>query len=132
MKKINETLELENVKNLEIIQILKKRNLVLENEKKSSISVKESQNEGTQTELERPIFCYECDFPAEDYHDLGEHVTESHAERFCQVCNARFESNDSLTEHVSSKHAEVGNTDEDKTERFHCNKPYSENFTCNF
>ena len=91
MKKVNDTLELDNVKNLDVIKILEDKNHSLENEKKSaSADFKESTNEGTQTELERPIFCYECDFPAEDFHDLGEHMMEFHA-FVCKNCGDSFD-----------------------------------------
>ena len=89
MKKLNDTLELENVKNLKVIKILEKKNLFLEINRKSESSVKELKDDGTQTELDRPIFCYECDFPAEDYHDLGEHMMEFHAFA-CKTCAESF------------------------------------------
>ena len=106
MKRLNNTLELDNTKNLEVIKILQEKVLLLETKTKTSLSetgVKELQNKGTQTELDRPIFCYECDFPAEDYHDLGEHMMEFHAFT-CKTCDDYFESKEDLDEH-ESKHA---------------------------
>ena len=104
MKKLNDTLELENVKNLKVIKILEKKNLFLEINRKSESSVKELKDDGTQTELDRPIFCYECDFPAEDYHDLGEHMMEFHAFA-CKTCAESFDDQEGLDEH-EQKHIE--------------------------
>ena len=91
-------LEKKELKNLETIKILQEKVFALEKNKKSSLSDTELKSEGTQTELEVPIFCYECDFPAEDYHDLGEHMMEFHA-FVCKTCGENFESKESLEEH---------------------------------
>ena len=95
-------LEKKEQKNLDTIKILQEKVSALEKNQKSSLTDTESISEGTQTELEIPIFCYECDFPAEDYHDLGEHMMET--------CCENFESKESLDEH-EPKHAMNGETE---------------------
>ena len=84
---MNNALEDEIKKKDEAIEILENKVVDLEN---LQTSKKVSQIKETQTELDRPIFCYECDFPAEDYHDLGEHMMEFHLPS-CHICNEVLE-----------------------------------------
>ena len=103
-------LEEREKKNLEAINKLQKmvEELKAPNHGKSFVVVKESTNEGTQTELDRPIFCYECDFPAEDYHDLGEHMMEFHAFA-CRICGDSFEDQEGLAEHEQTHNEDTSN-----------------------
>ena len=43
-----------------------------------------------QTESEGIVFCYECEFPADDYHDLGEHMLEFHFLGTCEFFDESF------------------------------------------
>ena len=65
------------------------------------MDVKESRYVGTQTELERPIFCYECDF-----HTLGEHMMESHAFT-CRTCGDKFDDQEGVDEHEPNHNKET-------------------------
>ena len=47
-------------------------------------------NKFCQTESEEMIFCYECEFPAEDFYDFGEHMLEYHFDGTCKVCAETF------------------------------------------
>ena len=91
-------LEKKEQKNLDTIKVLQEKVSALEKNQKSSLTDTESISEGTQTELEIPIFGYKYDFPAEDYHDLGEHMMEFHA-FVCKTCCENFESKESVDEH---------------------------------
>ena len=61
------------------------------------------------------MFCNECEYPAEDIYDLGEHMYEIHSSRyegegevslFCEICNDRFTTNLELTAHGEKHHRE--------------------------
>ena len=102
---------LENQKtNVEAICLLEETVIILENSLASSsvktnpINLLENKKIGSQdigygTDSEDIIFCYECDFPADDYHDLGEHMVELHSEK-CKTCGERFDTKETLEEHV--------------------------------
>ena len=85
MKKLNEALEEENKQNLNRIKTLEERLVLFENERNSSDKSikKKSADKHCQTESEL-VFCYECEFPADDFHDLGEHMLEYHFEAECK------------------------------------------------
>ena len=51
---------------------------------------KSSSSVGVQTEDTKRLWCIECEYPAEDLYDLGEHMYEGHAEdniEYCQTCH---------------------------------------------
>ena len=59
------------------------------------------------------MFCNECEYPAEDIYDLGEHMFEIHFSRYegegedsfvCEICIDKFISNIELTEHGEKHH----------------------------
>ena len=116
MKNLNSVLEDEIKKKDEAIEILENKIVDLEN---LQTSKKVSQIKETQTELDRPIFCYECDFPAEDYHDLGEHMMEFHLPS-CQTCKEIFEKQEDLADHQSS-HKEESNSQRVNVDDIACN-----------
>ena len=59
------------------------------------------------------MLCHECEYPAEDIYDLGEHMYEVHSERedenkciSCNFCDSTFPSIESCKEHETKKHKE--------------------------
>ena len=57
------------------------------------------------------IFCIECEYPAEDGYDLGEHMYEYHSERYqkkldCHYCDESFDTKNTLMKHRKETHAE--------------------------
>ena len=110
IKQLNAALEEEVHKNEERIAILEKdekkhldaiKQLESKTEKLNEKETKsnDAKDIGCQTELDEPIFCYECDFPAEDFHDLGEHMVEYHSEK-CSICGDRFDSKETVANHA--------------------------------
>ena len=58
------------------------------------------------------MLCYECEYPAEDIYDLGEHMFEFHHEKEvedinCNFCDDIFSTNEELQEHEREMHTEV-------------------------
>ena len=104
--KLNEALEEENKKNLDTIKILQER--VCELEKKmiftDPTSPKQGENKCSQTESDEMLFCYECEFPADDFHELGEHMLEFHFEGNCSLCDETFTTKEKLEDHKSEDH----------------------------
>ena len=87
----------------------------MENNRKSF----KSENDGTQTELDRAIFCCKCDFPAEDYHDLGEHMMEFHAFA-CKTCGDIFDDQEGLDEHEPKHNEETKNNSNSHLNKLAC------------
>ena len=69
------------------------------------------------------MFCNECEYPAEDIYDLGEHMYEIHTSRYdgevdaevdacfvCDICDDRFITNLELTRHAEKHHRDTGST----------------------
>ena len=57
------------------------------------------------------LFCHECEFPADDLFDLGEHMYEYHSEGNkggieCHYCDKTFETKDSVMKHRKESHRE--------------------------
>ena len=105
VQQINETLEEENRRNLNRIKVLKER-IFIENQNKSSknTSLREYLNKNCKTELEEPVFCYEGEFPADDFHDLGEHIIKYNFQSACELCEETFTTKEKLTDHMSKDH----------------------------
>ena len=68
---------------------------------------------GVQTILfeEDMIRCKECEYPADDIYDLGEHVYEFHGEHEknsleCHYCDEKFQSKRDLMIHRKEAHIE--------------------------
>ena len=63
-----------------------------------------------QTEDMNRMFCIECEYPAEDLFDLGEHMYEVHAELndeytiACHYCGNYFKSKGDLMNHRKKAH----------------------------
>ena len=64
------------------------------------------------------MLCNECEYPAEDIFDLGEHMFKIHSSRYegegevsfaCEICNDRFLSNIELKEHGEKHHRDSRN-----------------------
>ena len=86
-----------------------------ENQKSSKEPVQKSIGVQTlqtvQTDTEEIIFCIECEYPAEDGYDLGEHMYEYHSERYqkkldCHYCDDSFDTKDSLMKHRKETHTD--------------------------
>jgi hypothetical protein len=66
-----------------------------------------------QTEAMNRMFCTECEYPAEDLFDLGEHMYEVYAELnddytiACHHCGNYFKSKDDLLIHRKKAHEEL-------------------------
>ena len=59
------------------------------------------------------VLSHECEYPAEDIYDLGEHMYEVHSEKedenecmICNFCHSTFPTIESLKEHETKKHKE--------------------------
>ena len=58
------------------------------------------------------LFCNECEFPADDLYDLGQHMYEYHSEDegngkiACHFCDETFETKDSIMKHRKQAHKE--------------------------
>ena len=79
------------------------------------------QSMGTQTESDDIIFCYECEFPADDYFEFGEHMMEFHSETSCKTCGESFHTKEMLTDHKQEEHTEECITQRDNSMSIHCN-----------
>lgn len=75
----------------------------------------------SQTKSEDLVFCYECEFPAEDFHKLGEHMLEHHFNSNCQTCDEIFTTKEKLADHVMEDHNKEGLSQKSKIERINCN-----------
>ena len=74
-----------------------------------------------QTKSEGIIFCYECEFPADDFHDLGEHMLEFHFLGDCEECDETFNTKEKLQDHLVDEHGQGGNNLDINSENFSCN-----------
>jgi hypothetical protein len=94
MRKDDKIFELEN----EIVIIKAKKNT--------------SKTVSAQTEDLERMWCIECEYPAEDLYDLGEHMYEIHAEEnsdytiSCYYCGNNLKSKDNLMVHRKKDHVE--------------------------
>ena len=86
-------------------------------EKKENAAKLEQKSIGVQIELPDPeiMRCNECEYPAEDIYDLGEHMFEFHAEESCNekiqcnYCGDNFKTKGALMMHRKDVHAEKVN-----------------------
>ena len=134
LKELNEAL-LEEVKtNEETITNLKKKekksveaikNLEqkIEKQQSSKVSIqKDKQTAGTQTQYTDIMLCTECEFPADDLYDLGEHMGEYHTERnVCEYCSQSFDNQSSMAEHIMKKHSSEKGVKILDSENIYCN-----------
>ena len=120
MKQLNEALEEENRHNLNKIKDLEDRLIQLESERNASDKKKKFADKHCQTESEL-IFCYECEFPADDFHDLGEHMIEYHFEGECKLCDETFTTKEKLADHMSDDHQQDLTTQDLGSVKFICN-----------
>ena len=94
----------ENKLQREKISMLERKLEIGDNPEKTSISV--------QTEDMHRMFCVECEYPAEDLFDLGEHMYEFHVELndeytiACHHCGNHFKSKHDLMIHRKKAHEE--------------------------
>ena len=106
LKDDNNKLKNENSKQLEKIKELESTINILEDEKREY----DSQPKIARTTTgELILFCAECEFPADDLYDLGEHMYEYHTEGekgkiTCHFCDEKFETKDSVMRHRKSVH----------------------------
>ena len=82
-------------------------------ELKDSGSKPEKTSISVQTEDMNRMFCVECEYPAEDLFDLGEHMYEVHAELnddytiACHYCGNHFKNKGDLMIHRKKAHKET-------------------------
>ena len=99
--------------------------LSLENKNTSSAkqSLEDKVNKFCQTESEEMIFCYECEFPAEDFYDFGEHMLEYHFDGICKGCAETFTTKEKLSDHISisDDHPHEENRSVLSSDHFKCN-----------
>ena len=82
LEKKNTSLIEEKKKHLEVIALLEETVQVLETRSQQKKLISSS----TQTEDVDRKWCIECEYPAEDLYDLGEHMYEVHAEENAEYC----------------------------------------------
>ena len=109
LQKKYDALEVENKGNIESIVLLKEKIKLFENQDNTKELVLETI--GVQTESEEILFCNECEYPAEDFHELGEHMFEFHSKTNdtkidCHFCDNSFDTKDILMRHRKEIHAE--------------------------
>ena len=98
----------ENKKNLEANKLLEETVQLLE----ARINQKSSSSVGVQTEDTERLWCIECEYPAEDLYDLGEHMYEVHAgdnieySETCHYCESMFKTQSELMAHSKRAHPE--------------------------
>ena len=111
LEKKNRSLEEEKKVHLEAIQLLEETVKVLETTAKKDkveTSTKDIQTITFETDI---IRCNECDYPADDLVDLGEHMYEFHTENpFCHIscfyCDENFKNENNLMKHRKLVHEE--------------------------
>ena len=109
-------------KNLEVIHLLEETVNILElNVKKSKVEKKDAVPKAVvvavQTEDMEIMRCNECEYPAEDIYDLGEHLYEIHTMEnesskdtiACYYCDEQFETKSNLMNHRKKFHIEKVN-----------------------
>jgi hypothetical protein len=120
-------LKAENDKQNEKNQCLEEQIVKLVNEMKSNTSQPNVVKTDTGDII---MFCNECEYPAEDIYDLGEHMYEIHSSRYegegedcfvCEICNDRFISSLELTAHAQKHHGELGSKDSMESNSLACN-----------
>ena len=119
--KLNEALEEENKKNLDKIEVLEGKVFKLEKQSGSDFTCSKTHMEkSSQTESEEMIFCYECEYPVDDFHELGEHMIECHFEGSCNYCDETFTTKEKLEDHIAEDHTQEGPAT-NKSENLKCN-----------
>jgi hypothetical protein len=116
----NKSLIEEQTKNVEAIQLLEETvNLLEVNIRKlkaemvdNAPKTVEKINNSVQTEAQEIMRCNECEYPAEDIYDLGEHMYEVHVldsydgSITCHYCGKNFTTKDKLMMHRKEDHIE--------------------------
>lgn len=106
LEKHTKILEEEKKKHIESILLLEETIKILEKRSAQKTSV------GVQTEDEQRLWCIECEYPAEDLYDLGEHMYEVHAEDnteyevSCHHCGNFYKTKGDLMIHSKRAHPE--------------------------
>ena len=110
----HEALKVENIKNLEVIDMLEETIKLMEKRDSSPKAQQKSVTVQTEPEDTDIMRCNECEYPAEDIYDLGEHMYEFHALEnegniACHYCGERFETKGNLMMHRKSAHIDKVN-----------------------
>ena len=98
----------QNKKQTEAIALLEETVQVLQDK----TCPKRSTTASVQTEDMERLWCIECEFPAEDLYELGEHMYEYHAEEnidytsSCHYCGNMFKTKSDLMVHSKKVHQE--------------------------
>ena len=109
MKDKYEVLVTENKEKIKKINILQKKINELEVNKSKE---KSSKSASVQTDNVDGMLCVECEYPAEDIFDLGEHMYEMHAEvneeynESCHYCTQLFKTKRDVMLHSKKWHKE--------------------------
>ena len=126
-KEIIDQLNAENCKQTYANKCLEEKIAKLENEMKSNSSQPNVVKTDTGDIL---MLCNECEYPAEDIYDLGEHMFEIHSSRFegeggacfvCDICNDGFITNLELNGHAQKHHSKPESTDSLQSDSRPCN-----------
>ena len=109
LERKHEALQIENKKHIDMIMMLEETVKILE--KNSKVEQKAI---GVQTEDPDIMRCNECEYPAEDIIDLGEHMYEFHTENpfyniSCYYCGDDFKAKNDLMKHRKIDHEEKVN-----------------------
>lgn len=110
-KKFDELAD-ENQRNIEKIQTLEDTISRVNNKDNSSKSNLKSVSVQTVLFEEDIMRCNECEFPAEDIYDLGEHMYEFHGDGAidCYYCDDSFKTKREMMNHRKTIHADKVNT----------------------
>ena len=109
MKDKYESLVIENKEKINQIDVLQKKINELEVNKNKAKSCKAA---SVQTENMDGMLCVECEYPAEDIYDLGEHMYEIHADandvyiESCHYCTQYFKTKSDVMMHNKRSHIE--------------------------
>lgn len=123
--KINE-LDREKKISEELINKLKDENAKhIETNQSLEVKIKNLEDSSTPNVIktdsgELLMLCNECEYPAEDIFDLGEHMFEFHCSRYesedvesfvCEICDDRFITQPELTGHNEKHHTVINNSE---------------------
>ena len=113
LKKENEVLMNENKKNIEKICMLEDTIKLMENKLNPVEIEKNSKLRLIQTDEPDIMRCNECEYPAEDLYDFGEHMYDCHAlsgsneeSISCNYCDDKFKARAEIMKHMKEKHNE--------------------------
>ena len=106
-----DTLEQEKRATEIVVEDLKNKMKAMEVTKAEGMGKEVSKKEiGVQSDTTDIMFCHECEYPAEDIYELGEHMHEFHSEGAgkseinCHFCDETFDTKDCVMKHRKQVH----------------------------